>query len=408
VDLHSINPWRGVRGMPADVWIIFATTLVNRAGTIVLPFLVLYLTQHLGYATGVAGFSLTMYGFGGLVSAPIAGWFTDRVGGLRAMQVSLFLAGVLLLILPLAREVFAVFTLIFLWAMVAEAVRPASHAAIVAATAPEHRKVAMALVRLAINLGMSMGPAVGGFLFASSVPFLFVIDGVTSVLAALVLTAIIWRRAPAVAPHVAPAVRAATIGVLRNRRMLAFLLGTLIAAAVFLQIEAAFPLFLVRDLGLPASFFGLTFVLNTVLIIFLEVPINLATAGWAYRTALGLGALLIAIGFGALIFASGRIGIAVTVVIWTFGEMIFFPVSTAYVGELAPADRLGTYVGAYWMVSGLAMMLGPWAGTLVMERFGAQTLWIVVGACGALAAVILWLVAVPQPMSTSDNAQALT
>ena len=75
-----MNPWRGLRGLPADVWIIFATTLVNRVGTMVLPFLALYLTQRLGYPPGLAGFALTVYGVGGLISAPVAGRLSDRVG----------------------------------------------------------------------------------------------------------------------------------------------------------------------------------------------------------------------------------------------------------------------------------------------------------------------------------------
>ena len=389
--LSSLNPWRGLRGLPSDVWIVFATTLVNRAGTMVLPFLVLYLT-HLGYPAATAGFALTAYGFGGLVSAPASGWLSDRVGGLRVMQASLFLSGALLLLLPMVRALPLVFGLIVAWSVVAEAVRPASLAAIMAATPAAHRKAAIALNRLAINLGMSVGPAVGGFLAVASFPLLFVVDGVTSVAAALLLTAVLWKRARP-APEAVPTVHGPSSGVLRHPRMLAFLLGMFLIGSVFLQNDAAFPLFLVRDLGLPASFFGLTFVLNAALIIVLEVPLNLATAHWTHRRALVLGALLLAAGFGGLALTSGRLSVAVTVVAFTFGEMILFPVSAAYVAELAPPDRRGAYVGAYWMVFGLAMMVGPWAGTVFMERFGATALWTAVGACGVCAAAVLWVVA---------------
>ena len=391
-----MNPWRGLRGLPADVWIIFATTLVNRAGTMVLPFLALYLTQRMGYPPGLAGFAITVYGVGGLISAPVAGRLSDRVGALRVMQCSLVLSGAILLLVPYAHSFPVVFGLIFIWAMTSEAVRPASLAALAGATPGPQRQAAIALNRLAINLGMSLGPAVGGLLATVSFTLLFVIDGATSIAGALVLTALISRRSllPEVHSTAAPAIPG--IVVLRNRQMLIFMLGLFLAAMTFFQMEAAMPLYLFRDLGLPASFFGLLFVLNTILIIFLEVPLNLATARWPPRYALALGALLLAAGFGALAFATGRRSVALTVVIWTFGEMILLPASATYAADLAPADRRGEYMAAYYVAFGLGLALGPWAGTLFMERWGAPALWTAVFACGACAAAIMGLTARPR------------
>jgi MFS family permease len=140
---------------------------------------------------------------------------------------------------------------------------------------------------------------------------------------------------------------------------------------------------------------GLLFMVNTLVIIALEVPLNLATTGSAHRGVLILGALLMAASFGALAFATGSASVILTVVIWTFGEMLFFPVSTTYVADFSPADRRGAYMGAYSLVFGLAQMLGPWTGTLFMERFGAPALWIMVCACGIGAAAIISMAARP-------------
>jgi predicted MFS family arabinose efflux permease len=388
-----VNPWRGLRGLPADVWIIFATTLVNRVGTMALPFLALYLTQRLGYPPGLAGFALTVYGFGGLISIPVAGRLSDRVGALRVMQLSLVFSGVILLLVPQADSLPLVFGLILIWAMLTEAVRPASLAALASATPGPQRQAAIALNRLAINLGMSVGPAVGGFLATVSFTMLFVVDGLTSIAGALVLTALLSRRS--IPLDVEPGAAAAIpgIAVLRNRQMLTFMLGLFLAATTFFQWEAALPIYLDRDLGLPASFFGLLFVVNTGLIIVLEVPLNLATARWPARYSLALGALLIAAGFGALAFATGPRTVALTVVIWTFGEMILLPASATYAADLAPADRRGEYMAAYYVAFGLGLTFGPWAGTLFMERFGAPALWIATFGCGACAAVIMGVTA---------------
>src|ERR1700680_3891032 len=118
-----VNPWRGLKGLSADVWVIFATTLVNRAGTMVLPFLVLYLVQPLGQPPSLAAFALTVYGFGALISAPIAGRLSDRLGALRVMQGSLLFSGGLLLVFPLLRALPLVFGLTLVWAVIAQGVR---------------------------------------------------------------------------------------------------------------------------------------------------------------------------------------------------------------------------------------------------------------------------------------------
>ena len=178
-----MNPWRGLRGLPRELWVLAAATLINRTGMMVLPFLTLYLTQHLHYAESKAGFVLSIYGLGALLTSPLAGRLSDRFGAIRIMELSLLLSGALLFVFPFVQAYPALLVLVFLWAMLNEAFRPASMAVISDWVGPERRKAAFALNRLAINLGMSIGPAAGGFIAAASFTALFVIDGATSVIA---------------------------------------------------------------------------------------------------------------------------------------------------------------------------------------------------------------------------------
>src|SRR5215472_7720140 len=134
------NPYRGLRGLPADVWIIAVTTLVNRAGMMALPFLVLYLTRHLHISASVAGLAISAYGVGGLITAPIAGRLADRFGPYSVIRASLGLSGSILLVFPLAHSVPVIFVLTFVWAVVADAARPATMAALTSSAEPEQRK----------------------------------------------------------------------------------------------------------------------------------------------------------------------------------------------------------------------------------------------------------------------------
>lgn len=387
------NPYRGLRGLPTDVWIIFATTLVNRAGMMALPFLVLYLTRYLHVSASLAGLAISAYGVGGLVTAPMAGRLADRIGPFAVMRISLALTGTILLIIPLVHTFVAVVGLTFLWAVVADAARPATMSALTDTTRPEQRKAAIAVNRLAINLGMSVGPALGGFLAQVSFPLLFVVDGATSLAAAAVLSTLLWlrrRSTGGVEPHHEVAARAAVFGkssvVWRDRTALSFFATSLLLNIVFTQHQGAMPLYIVRDLHYSESFYGGLFVLNTLIIVAIEVPLNIAMAHWNMRRTLALAIALVAVGFGALGVAQSSLAIAATVVIWTFGEMIFFPTSTAYVSELAPPGRTGEYMGAFSGTFSLALIIGPWLGAALLDRVGGPATWSIMLACGLTAA----------------------
>jgi MFS family permease len=205
------------------------------------------------------------------------------------MKHSLFWSGVLLALFPAVRSFAGVAALTTAIAVTSEAFRPAN-LALAAHIVPEgQRKAAFSLLRLAINLGMSVGPAAGGFLAAVSFPALFWVNGATAILAGVVL---VFRPvgdeggAPAV-PSSAPA---NPLGkALANGRFVYFLVALLPVVIVFFQHVGALPLFLVRDLGRSPSTFGLLFSLNTLLIVLLEVPLNLATAGVPHRRTLFAG-----------------------------------------------------------------------------------------------------------------------
>jgi predicted MFS family arabinose efflux permease len=389
---EQMNPWRGLGGLPRAVWVIFSVTLVNRMGTMVLPFLVLYLTRTIQLSAEQAGFVFVCYGAGAVLTAPLAGKLCDRWNARHVMAAALFLSGGVLLIYPLVSGFVTILTITILWAIVSEAFRPASLAILSEAVARDQRKAAFSLSRLAINLGMSIGPAVGGFLAVYSFTSLFIVDGATSLLAGLVLVSTPMRGGHQndEPPHepASPA-PAGNLGALRDFRLV-YLLATFVPVImVFMQTQGAMPLFVVRDLQTSESAYGLLLTINTILVILLEVPLNLAMARWPHHLAMALGAMLCGVGFGALVFSRGIWSVALTMVVWTFGEMILFPSSSAQVADIAPAAQRGVYMGYYVMTFSLAFMLGPWLGLAVMEKFGANTLWLGTLVCGALSAVMM-------------------
>ncbi|MDP9205835.1 MAG: MFS transporter [Gemmatimonadota bacterium] len=386
-----LNPWRGLGGLPREVWLLFATNLINRAGMMVLPFLVLYLTRELGFSPARAGAMLAVYGASAIVFGPIGGRLSDRIGALRVMRVSLIASGSVLLLFPVAKGFASVAAMTVLWAGCAEMFRPASLAAITHVVVPEQRRQAFALNRLAINLGMSMGPALGGFLATVSFRAMFTVDAVTTLLAGAVLTLAPWRAFSGVNSEAttrdSEAIGPATI--FHDTFFLVFLGGVFLVGIVFFQHESALPFYLVQYLQLSPAFYGLLFTINTLLIVALEVPLNTATAHWSNTRLLVLGCLLFAVGFGALGVIASPAGVIGTVVVWTFGEMLLFPAMSAHMAEVAPENRRGAYMGAYSMSLSLALTVGPWMGTQLLAVFGPFTVWSVMFALGALAGLLM-------------------
>ncbi len=346
-----------------------------------LPFLALYLTRRLHFSEPQAGVVLGCYGLGALVVSPIAGGLCDRIGPLPMMRFSLGLSGSLLLLFPFVNGYSSILILTILWAAAAESFRPANLSLLTSLVTPAQRKPAFALVRLAINLGMSIGPAVGGFLVLSSYSLLFWVDGATSILAGIFLSLpSVFGHMPL---HGANLMRKQNDSAYRDGRLLFGLLAMLPVSIVFFQHQSTLPLFLGGELGFSPVVYGLMLPVNTILILVFEVPMNVAMSHWTHRRSLVTGALLIGAGFGVLAVTRGPVMAALSVAIWSFGEIIFLPAAVAYVADITPVGASGQYMGAYQMMFSLTLILSPMVGTAVLHRYGSTVLWI-----GALAVAL--------------------
>lgn len=393
-----MDAWRQLRGLPKPLWLLFLSTLVNRVGTMVLPFLILYLTTERGLSPERAAFILGLNGLGSLVITPVGGWLCDRWGAVPLLIVSLVSGGLLIMLYPLVHGFAAIAALTLVWALVSEACRPATLTAVSAFAPPDKRKPAFALHRLATNLGMSIGPAAGGFLAQASFPALFAIDGLSSLLAGVLL----WlnfpghRRFTQVRAAKADGVLDSIGAALQDARLVRFSLVLVVVGTVFFQHVSSLSLFVVRDLGMNESTYGILFSINTLLIIALEVPLNFSMRHWPHRRAMTLGTALIAVGFGLTGLAHDFWGAALAVTVWTFGEMVLFPTSSAYVAEISPPGRQGAYMSLYLMSFNLAFIVAPAAGVHLRENYGVLAPWAASFAAGMAAAAAMWIIHRPR------------
>ncbi len=387
-----MNPWRGLKNLPGEMWTLFFTTLINRSGTMVLPFLAIYLTNVRHTSVGQAGLVLAFYGIGSLITSPVIGRIADRFGKAKIMILSLLFSGLMLFIYPLIKDYAFVLTVTLVWAIINEAFRPANLSFISEVVPPEQRRPAFALNRLAVNLGMSVGPVVGGLLILINFNLIFYVDGLTSIIAGIFLLKASKKFHEVhyqIKEEAKSKLHRTAFDIFKDKSFLFFILSLLPVQLVFFQLQASLPLFVVRNLGLPASRFGMLIAVNTVIIIFVEVPLNNLIIKWEHRRNLFLGSILCAIGFGGLAFTSNIYDLIVMIVIWTFGEMILFPASAAYVSEISPPDRRGEYMGYYQMLFSFSFSFGPWFGTMIYQFYGASVLWTMTFIFGVLSGLLM-------------------
>lgn len=389
-----------LRVLPRAVWVLLAGSFINRFGSFVVPFLLLYLTRS-GYSPAQAGMVIGAYGLGQVCASVLGGYLTDRIGTKWTIASSMFSAGATIMALSAAEGLWLLAFLIFCVGLTAELYRPASAALIANLVDPPHRVTAYAAYRFAINAGFAAGPAMAGLLADGSFFWLFLGNALTSCTFGVIALAALPSDGPprpAVgAPATAPpgsaqpdsVAAAGFLSIASDRALMRFLVASTLLSLIFFQYQSTFALH-VRDIGLSNAIYGMLISINGAVVVLFEVPVTAITRRLRAQPVIATGFVLTGLGFALTGMAGGVITLAVTVALWSFGEVLAAPVASAHVAELAPAHLRGRYMGIYNLNFSLGVMLGPGIGTWIYMR-SASALWISCGVVGVLgAALVLW------------------
>ena len=357
------------------MWWLAMITLINRAGTMVIPFLSLYLTQDLGLTLENVGVIMSCFGLGSLVGSWIGGKITDAIGYYRVMVGSLICTGLLFILLQHLTAYWAICTGIFILMVFADAFRPASYVALSAYSKPMNKTRSVTLIRLAINLGFSAGPALGGLIIASIGYFgLFWVDGSTCILAGLLLIFVLNPK------------KAKELDIVKNdhpksayadRSYWIFIISMVLFGFVFVQYFSTIPLFYNEERGLSEYQIGLLLAMNGFLIFIFEMPLikYLEVRTWSKTTNMITGLILVGLSFAVLnIFSWGGI-LVVGMLLMTIGEMIAFPFSNAFAMDRAKRGNQGEYMALYTMAFSVSHIFAHNSGMRSIASFGYEITW---------------------------------
>ena len=371
--------------MPREAWILFGGAFINRFGTFVSIFLLLFL-RDLGYSIGTAGLVIAGYGFGSLIASALGGFLADRLGRKNTITLSMFSSAATMVMLSQARSLPALAVLTFFAGVTTEFYRPASSALLADLVPPEHRVTGYAIYRLAINAGFAVGPAVAGFLADRSFLYVFLGDAATSVVFGIIAFFMLPEGVRTRKNEEVPGQGWALV--LKDRNLLLLCLSSVLATFVYGQVETGLPLH-VKDSGLSNSDFGLLVSLNGLLIVLVELPISAWTRKRKPQPMMALGIMLTGVGFSLTAFAHDAPLLAMTVIVWTIGEMVHAPVALAYVAGIAPRRLRGRYQGTFSSSYGVAFTVAPILGT-GLYSVSPNALWATCFVLGTIGALVVW------------------
>ena len=345
------------RGFTREVWILTLITFINRAGTMVLPFLSKYLKEDLSFSYAQVGWIMVAFGFGSMLGSWLGGKLSDKIGFYKIMVFSLFTSGILLFFVQYIRTFWGLCIGMFFIMTVADMFRPAMFVSLATYAKPENRTRALTLVRLAVNLGFTAGPALGGLIIMNlGYSGLFWVDGTSCIVSILIFTLLVKERKKPAELNPANSETEIPASVFKDKIFWIFLFVCFITAMLFFQLFTTLPLYHNEKFGLTEFQSGLLLSLNGLLIFFLEMPIvSISQRKGIDKLKIILwGSLLMSISFYVLMINIWAGILVVSIIFITFGEMFIFPFSNSFALSRAPKGHEGRYMALFTMSFSLA------------------------------------------------------
>ena len=383
------------RGFSREIWILTLITFINRAGTMVLPFLSKYLKEDLSFSYEQVGWIMVCFGSGSMLGSWLGGKLSDKIGFYKIMVFSLLTSGLLLYAVQYVRTFWGLCFAMFFIMTVADMFRPAMFVSLGTYAKPENRTRALTLVRLAVNLGFTAGPALGGLIIMNlGYSGLFWVDGTSCIVSILIFTVLVKERKVPADLAASNAETEIPASVFKDKIFWIFLFICFVTAMLFFQLFTTLPLYHNEKFGLSELQSGLLLSLNGLIIFFLEMPIVSASQrkGIDKIKIILWGCVLMSISFYVLMINIWAGMLVVSILFITFGEMFIFPFSNSFALSRAPRGHEGRYMALFTMSFSLAHIASSKTGLEVIANFGYQANWFVMGTFGILSvAGCIWL-----------------
>src|SRR3990167_11088784 len=376
------------KGLSKKIWFLMVPIFINSLGDMIPLFLALYL-KNKNVSIAIIGVIISCYGAGGILGGYLGGYLSDKMNSYLVAIFSLFINAVLLIFLTVAAKQFYLLLIIFFLGLFNSAFRPAIMLLLTQLVDNKERTKVFGLRRVFINLGVSVGAVLGGLLATVNFKLVFIYNAVLCVVASLFLFKNLVNFTFSIAHD-----EKRYISQNKEVSLLTHDLGKkyywimclimLLNVFIFVQLNATYPLYLKSHYGMNPYQFSLIFTLNTIMIVLIEVPLLNFLKKYNQHAVIATGSLMLCVGM-ALLPISKLISFAfILCVIWTVGEILFFPTSLNMAISATPENQ-GRYMGIYQMIFSVGYFVGPMIGAFIYPYEEAKFLWAMCGFIGILS-----------------------
>jgi MFS family permease len=373
------------------IWTLTLIDLINAAGfSTCVPFLSLYLYQERGIAMTLVGAAFLASGLISAVTQMIGGYLSDRYGRKRIILISMSLSILnnigMIVMISYSAPVWVILFVYVLGRAAGMTSRPALSAMVVDLSKRERLTETYGLLRVGRNLGWASGPALGGYLATFlSYAWLFGVAVLMNTIAFLIILFFLresWSET---------AERIDIRSIFSAAENKTFVLFTGLCFLVFLcmaHLGSTLSVFTVDRLGFSTAEYGLLLTTNGLFVVFFQYPVALGISRLKKSTVLILGSFLYCVGWLYMGWTTGFALALTAMIIVTVGEIIFSPVATAVVGELAPREKRGRYMGFFGWSETIGMSVAPLVGGILLDTFTEtpNLVWVPISAFGFIAA----------------------
>jgi len=380
------------KGYPNAFKVLVLASFVDLLGGFVLyPFFALYITERFGVGMTEVGLLFAGFSAGNIIGSTVGGALADKYGRRVMIIIGLVVSGIGSIFMGLVDDLNVFFILATSLGLVGSIGEPAREAMVVDLLPKEKQAEGFGIMRIAMNLAVTAGPILGGFLATQSYMWLFLSDAVSSFLTAVIVFVIIPETKPE-KPEDKPeeSVIRTIIGykeVLKDGVFILFLSVSVIMVIVYLQMNSTLSVFLWKVHGFPPQGFGLLLSMNALMVVVFQFWITKRISKYAPMKVMAIGALFYVVGFGMYGFISAVFLFFIAMIIITIGEMIVTPIQQTAVASFAPDDKRGRYMAMYGFSWGIPNLFGVLVAGLIMDYIGPNWVWYIAGILSLISVV---------------------
>ena len=370
-------------GLSSQTWLLSFVMLINRSGTMVVPFMTLYLTgKEMNRTLSEAGMVMGLFGLGAVIGAYFGGKFSDKIGFRKVQLITLLGGGMLFMILGQIKSFPLICLATFILSLVNEAFRPANSSAIAFYSKPENRTRSYSLNRLAINLGWAIGASVGGIIASYNYEWLFWVDGMTNIGAALLLYHYLKPTPISKVQKDKEGAIPVSFSAYKDKTYLWFIFLVILFAVCFFQVFTTIPNYFRDQLHLSERFIGFLMAMNGAIIVLIEMVLIYSLEGRRKELVyITIGAVISAFSYFSL-FLPGNVKVISLFMIFliTMGEISSMPFMNTFWTMRSNEKNRGQYAALYTIAWGTAQIVGPFLSSRLVEATSFNVLFIVVGS----------------------------